>query len=148
MEVIQTHWLTAHQSLTSIWGRRIDTYNLYAEFPPTLNSYYSHTSRGVYISKKGREYRKHILYVVETQANYSILEGDLTVEMHLYPPDNRTRDIDNYSKALFDALTQANFWVDDSQVKKTIFDIHEKSSKKRGVELIVYKGKKNHVLID
>ncbi len=88
------------------------------------------------------------MYVVETQANYSILEGDLTVEMHLYPPDNRTRDIDNYSKALFDALTQANFWIDDSQVKKTIFDIHEKSSKKRGVELIVYKGKKNHVLID
>jgi crossover junction endodeoxyribonuclease RusA len=56
--------------------------------------------------------------------------------MNLYPPDKRTRDIDNYSKALFDALTHANFWIDDSQIKKLLTIMHEKSSKK-GVELIV-----------
>jgi hypothetical protein len=29
------------------------------------------------------------------------------VEILLYPPDNRRRDIDNYTKGLFDALTHA-----------------------------------------
>ncbi len=36
----------------------------------------------------------------------------------LCPPDNRSRDLDNYLKAIFDSLTHAGVWEDDSQVKK------------------------------
>ncbi len=36
----------------------------------------------------------------------------------LYPPDKRRRDLDNFDgKALWDALTKAGVWKDDSQVK-------------------------------
>jgi crossover junction endodeoxyribonuclease RusA len=35
------------------------------------------------------------------------------VEILLYPPDNRRRDIDNYTKGLFDALTHARVWEDE-----------------------------------
>lgn len=37
-------------------------------------------------------------------------------------PDNRIRDLDNYNKALFDALTHAGVWEDDSQVKRMLVE--------------------------
>lgn len=39
----------------------------------------------------------------------------MTVKMSL--PTSHRRDIDNYLKASFDALTHANIWKDDDQVK-------------------------------
>jgi len=44
------------------------------------------------------------------------------VEITLFPPDERSRDIDNYNKALFDALTHAGVWEDDSQVKRMLVE--------------------------
>lgn len=44
------------------------------------------------------------------------------VEITLFPPDARRRDIDNYNKALFDALTHAGVWEDDSQVKRMLVE--------------------------
>ncbi|MFK8827299.1 RusA family crossover junction endodeoxyribonuclease, partial [Citrobacter freundii] len=44
------------------------------------------------------------------------------VEIILYPPDARRRDIDNYNKALFDALTHAGVWEDDSQIKRMLVE--------------------------
>ncbi|MGP1938918.1 RusA family crossover junction endodeoxyribonuclease, partial [Citrobacter freundii] len=32
------------------------------------------------------------------------------------------RDIDNYNKALFDALTHAGVWEDDSQIKRMLVE--------------------------
>lgn len=39
------------------------------------------------------------------------------VMLEYLPPDRRRRDIDNGCKAVFDALTHAGVWKDDSQVK-------------------------------
>ncbi len=36
----------------------------------------------------------------------------------LYPPNRARRDLDNCFKALFDALTHAGIWQDNSQVKQ------------------------------
>ena len=44
------------------------------------------------------------------------LAGRLRVTITLNPPDKRRRDIDNFAKAIFDALTHAQVWLDDSQV--------------------------------
>lgn len=46
----------------------------------------------------------------------------LQVEIVLFPPDNRIRDLDNYNKALFDALTHAGVWEDDRQVKRMLVE--------------------------
>jgi crossover junction endodeoxyribonuclease RusA len=38
------------------------------------------------------------------------------VDVELRPPTRAKRDLDNYLKALFDSLTHAEVWVDDSQI--------------------------------
>jgi crossover junction endodeoxyribonuclease RusA len=38
------------------------------------------------------------------------------MEVYLFPPDRRKRDLDNYMKGLLDALTVAELWTDDSLV--------------------------------
>ncbi len=42
--------------------------------------------------------------------------GDLMVEIIIYPPDKRKRDMDNIKKALFDALQHAGLYKDDYQI--------------------------------
>jgi crossover junction endodeoxyribonuclease RusA len=42
--------------------------------------------------------------------------GDLMVEIIIYPPDKRKRDMDNIKKALFDALQHAGLYYDDYQI--------------------------------
>jgi crossover junction endodeoxyribonuclease RusA len=38
------------------------------------------------------------------------------MELRLYPPDTRTRDLDNPLKLLWDSLTYAGVYGDDSQI--------------------------------
>ena len=45
------------------------------------------------------------------------LMGDVSVEIDLYPPDRRRRDIDNPLKCLLDSMTHAGVYEDDSQIK-------------------------------
>jgi len=46
------------------------------------------------------------------------MQGPLEVIITLCPPDRRTRDEDNFAgKTLYDALTKAGVWGDDSQVR-------------------------------
>ena len=56
----------------------------------------------------------------------------------LYPPDARRRDIDNYNKALCDALTHAGVWEDDSQAKRMLVEWGS-VLKKRRVEIMISK---------
>ena len=97
-------------------------YKFELPFPPSVNSYYrSLVKRGSSIayvtrSAKGKAYRaaiKSLLHGTPT------LTGNLFVNVVLHAPCNRRRDIDNYDgKALFDSLTHAGVWQDDSQVKE------------------------------
>ncbi len=87
-------------------------------FPPTVNSYYGHTKRGIkYITKNGKSFREACAEQCLHQNAYNLkLDYPLQVDVILYPPDKRQRDLDNYMKALLDALTLANVWEDDSLI--------------------------------
>lgn len=89
---------------------------LYVPWPPTVNSYYSHTKRGVFISKKGRQYRDEVLSEIQQQTPNMQLDESIHLTVILYPPDRRRRDLDNYMKALLDACTEAGLWEDDSLI--------------------------------
>lgn len=91
-------------------------------FPPSLNGYWRAFRGRQIISAKGRAYRSAVMRLKMPCMG---LDADLSVELVLYPPDRRKRDIDNYTKAVFDALSHAGFWVDDSLVKRLLIEVRE-----------------------
>jgi Holliday junction resolvase RusA-like endonuclease len=88
-------------------------------YPPSVNKYYRHVGPRVLISEPGRRYRRLVEREMLAQRAMP-LTGLLAVEVDLYPPDRRRRDIDNTQKGLLDALQHAGLYEDDSQ----IVDLH------------------------
>ncbi len=89
-------------------------------FPPSVNTYWRNTQRGTLVSVKGRVFRANAIAAVYEQLKRrpKAIESDVFVSVKLYPPTKQARDIDNFLKAPFDALTHAGVWVDDKQIKK------------------------------
>lgn len=95
----------------------IDDIVLHLPFPPTVNNYYKLTRSGVrYLDKSVRKFREQVLEAVSEQLPGTTLDERLFMEVYLYPPDKRKRDLDNYMKGLLDALTEAELWADDSLI--------------------------------
>jgi crossover junction endodeoxyribonuclease RusA len=71
------------------------------------------------LNPKAKLYRLAVKsYVLAAKLQGLPLQGNLEATITLYPPDHRTRDEDNFAgKTLYDALTKAGFWGDDSQVR-------------------------------
>ena len=112
-------------------------YSIKLPFPPSINGYWRSYKGRQIISAKGREYRGKVIACIAKLGllNHGIKE-DLSVEMLLFPPDKRSRDIDNYTKATFDALTHSGFWIDDVQVQRMV--IEKRGPIKGGcIELII-----------
>lgn len=98
-------------------------------FPPSVNTYWRAPNSGPLkgrhlISAKGRAFQSAACAAIIEQLRRLPKPSSLpaAVEIVLYPPDARRRDIDNYNKALFDALTHAGIWEDDSQVKRMLVE--------------------------
>jgi crossover junction endodeoxyribonuclease RusA len=101
-------------------------------FPPSTNTYWRHVVLGksarTLISKRGRVYRQAVAdEVLVALSSVSALAGPLACELELYPPDARRRDVDNYAKALLDALDHADVYGDDSQIRDLRIRMHPKS---------------------
>ena len=97
------------------------TIEIHLPWPPTVNNYYGTLIRGKrkipYIKADGKQFRKDVEEAIHQQLpGFETLQDSLYVEVVLYPPDARRRDLDNYMKALLDAITLSNIWEDDSQI--------------------------------
>lgn len=98
-------------------------------FPPSVNAYWRSPNSGplkgrTLVSAKGREYQSDACAAIIEQLRKlpNPSSAPAAVEIVLFPPDARRRDIDNYNKALFDALTHAGIWEDDSQIKRMLVE--------------------------
>ncbi|HEC0670881.1 bacteriophage V crossover junction endodeoxyribonuclease [Klebsiella quasipneumoniae] len=94
-------------------------------FPPSVNSYWRSPNKGtakgkLLVSEAGRKFKHAVRAVIieQLKAVPKPSASPAEVVIVLYPPDYRRRDLDNYNKALFDALTYAGIWEDDSLVKR------------------------------
>ena len=86
-------------------------------FPPSLNGMWRSYAGRTILSKRGREYRKQVIEkLTTTLIGHETITSRVKVRLDLYPPCKRKRDIDNYPKSVFDALTHAGVWLDDEQV--------------------------------
>ena len=98
-------------------------------YPPSINHYYSRSGNNVFIKKSGKDFRKKVSFLF-VLSKYKKLNGQLKIEILLYPPDRRKRDIDNVLKPLLDSLQHAGAFDDDSQIINLI--IKKKDVKKEG----------------
>ena len=93
-------------------------------YPPSVNHYYRRVGPRTLISRAGRAFRKKVCAVVAA-AGVGPLVGRLRIEVEVYPPDRRRRDIDNVQKALLDALEHGGAYRDDSQIVKLEIEKHK-----------------------
>ena len=85
-------------------------------FPPSQNHYYRRYRNRVVISEAGRAYRKEIALMMRIGRSKRFNTARVRVGVTLNAPDRRRRDLDNFMKVIFDAITQSGTWDDDSQV--------------------------------
>lgn len=89
-------------------------------FPPSINGYWRSPGKGALISARGRTYRVNAIASVWEQLKRrpQLITHEIDIHVILYPPSRAKRDLDNFLKALFDSLTYAGVWADDSQIKR------------------------------
>lgn len=77
----------------------------------TGNHAVRHGAGGHYLTKGALAYR---MAVAQALAGRRAPAGAIRTDWLLAPPTAAARDFDNLMKVVADALTQAGFWVDDS----------------------------------
>lgn len=83
-------------------------------YPPTVNHYWKHTKSGKhYVTQKGKAFQFEVRRIGK---QVDRLLGAVAVQVDVYLPDKRRRDIDNLLKALLDGLTASGVIEDDSLI--------------------------------
>jgi Holliday junction resolvase RusA-like endonuclease len=83
--------------------------------PVSTNALYRHTSRGHFVTPKARANKEAMGWEARSQYRGKPLSGPLGLDVALYWPDKRNRDVDNI-KGLLDAL-KGILWQDDGQLE-------------------------------
>ncbi len=97
------------------------SYKFEMPWPPSINGYWRTFRNRQIISKRGREYRASAINrLKELHLDGENRSERLSVSLVLNPPTLRKYDVDNFNKALFDALTHGEFWLDDEQVDRLV----------------------------
>lgn len=101
-------------------------------WPPTVNTYWRHGVIGgknckarasVFLSEKGKQYQVDALAALKLQrVPTGALFGRLDVHAIAYPPDERTRDVDNLWKGMLDALKHAKIITDDGHIDRLLIE--------------------------
>jgi crossover junction endodeoxyribonuclease RusA len=102
-------------------------------YPPSLNHLYRRVGPRTLISREGRRFRERVCAQLAA-LGVRRLKGPLRIEIEVYPPDRRRRDIDNVQKALLDALQHGGLYEDDSQIVK--LDIERRGYITRGRTIV------------
>jgi len=112
-------------------------YKFTMPWPPSINGYWRTFRNRQIISKRGREYRKAAIdHLHELGLFGENISQRLSVSLVLNPPTLRKYDVDNFNKALFDALSHGGFWIDDELIDRLTVTKGEKT-KGGNVELSI-----------
>jgi Holliday junction resolvase RusA-like endonuclease len=84
-------------------------------YPPSVNHYWRRVGVRMLLSRGGRAFRDAVGSILAARG-VRPLDGPLAVQIDVFPPDHRRRDLDNLQKALLDALQHGGAYHDDSQI--------------------------------
>ena len=108
-------------------------YQFEMPWPPTVNHYHQpvRMDKGVRIIKgqEAKQYAKDCERWLRDLGleNEKIPEDKkLSMKLILHPPTLRKYDVDNRTKGIMDALSNSNFYADDSQVERLTIEKGEK----------------------
>ena len=82
---------------------------------PSVNTIWVNIPKGRRMSDKGKEFKLDAFKHIRQQYKGQMLENFVKVSIKLHFKTNHRRDIDNYNKAILDALN-GTVLVDDSQI--------------------------------
>lgn len=85
-------------------------------WPPSSNKIWRQGKNRIYLLANVKNFRKEVKIASLNIATFG--KSRLGVEIYLFPPDKRRRDIDNTIKSLLDALQHAGVYDDDVQIQK------------------------------
>lgn len=100
------------------------TLELELPYPPSINHYWRRVGYRTLISREGRRFRQRVLAILAA-LGVKPMAGRLAVQVEVFPPDSRRRDIDNVQKALLDALQHGGAYTDDSQIVQLVIEKRE-----------------------
>ena len=105
-------------------------------FPIALSSYYVMGTRR---SKRGRLFAEDVDIALRKQLGPPPkIECMVSMQIYLFPPDKRNRDVDNALKSALDSLMKPYaFYADDSQVKQLTVEMCEVVSRKESCAILV-----------
>lgn len=89
-------------------------------YPPSGNHMWKHAKGKHYLTDQARRYYEQVAWVIRSSGLAMGLECRLEVEVDIYPPDKRKRDLSNVIKVVEDACTKAGLWQDDSQIDRLV----------------------------
>jgi len=75
-----------------------------------------------YIKEAGKIYRVKVMEIIQAKDLEIRANVPLFLTITWTPPSKGIHDIDGPFKCLFDAITEAHFWQDDSYVRKMLVD--------------------------
>jgi crossover junction endodeoxyribonuclease RusA len=84
--------------------------------PPSVNSYWRKSPKGMYISQEGKDFRQKVAEIVAEHNAIKFGSARLFMAVKLSMRDRRAADLDNRLKALNDALEHAGLFDDDEQI--------------------------------
>ncbi|MGQ0285839.1 RusA family crossover junction endodeoxyribonuclease [Pasteurellaceae bacterium 22721_9_1] len=79
-------------------------------YPPSVNTYWRHARGRHYISEKGKAYQSQVFL---TCLGYLPFKKPVSIDVEVWLPDKRKRDLDNLWKVLLDSLVNAKIVDDD-----------------------------------
>lgn len=94
-------------------------------FPPSVNHYWMRSGNRCYIGSKGIAFRKEVFVRCNEVGIKFHPTARLFMEIDVYPPDKRRRDVDNLCKATLDSLQHAGVYEDDNQIDRLLIDRKE-----------------------
>jgi crossover junction endodeoxyribonuclease RusA len=109
-------------------------------WPPSVNNYWRIRGNRFFISARGVQYRKDVIFMSYKYRDSFSGNQRILVEISAFPPDKRRRDLDNILKSLLDALQHAKVYEDDSQIDKLTITRYPEFSNKVIIKLYDYQG--------